>query len=176
MPKVYKVTTPLGYSFELELLEKTRNVLVFREVKTGRLFKVALKKAVDGKYLLDVNGIVYSVFSSKTHGIFVNSEPLLVTEVVPVELKEHKLEERAKAPAATPVEAGVITSPIAGRVVEVKVKPGDKVSKGDVILLMESMKMIIEVKSDLDGVVEDVYVAPGKAVQKGDKLLKVKTS
>lgn len=177
MPRIYKVKTSLGVALDLELVEKTRNTLVFKDLKTGRLYKLGVKKAVDGKYLFDVNGELYSVFSSKQHGIYVNSEPLLVSSVSSLEFKEESVTKPTAKPTPTPsAEPNVVYSPISGRIVEVKATPGTKVKKGDVLLLMESMKMVIEVKSDIEGVVEEVFVTAGKAVNKGEKLLRIKPS
>ncbi|MEM1843349.1 MAG: biotin/lipoyl-containing protein, partial [Desulfurococcaceae archaeon] len=63
---------------------------------------------------------------------------------------------------------------ISGRVIEVRVKSGSTVNMGDTVILLESMKMIIEVKSHMAGIVEEVYVQPGTVVNRGDRLLKVK--
>ncbi len=71
-------------------------------------------------------------------------------------------------------EKGLITAPIAGKIIDVKVKPGDKVEPDSVIALLASMKMITEIKAGVSGVVETVYVKPNDAVQKGDKLVKIK--
>lgn len=177
MPRVYRVNTALGITIELELVEKTRNTLVLKDAKTGRLYKLNVKRAGDGKYLMDINGELYSVFSSKEQGVFVNTEPLLVTSVSSFEVKEETSAKPTAKPAPTPlVEPGVVQSPISGRVIEVRVKPGSRVGKGDVLLLMESMKMVIEVKSDIEGVVEEVFVSSGKAVNKGEKLVRIRPS
>ncbi|MEM1641362.1 MAG: biotin/lipoyl-containing protein [Desulfurococcaceae archaeon] len=174
MPRVFKVRTTLGATVELELIEKTRDLIVFKDRRTGKLYKLRVERANDGKYIMNINGELYSVFSSELHGVYVNSEPLLVDSISYIDVVESK-ELKAEKPAGPrTAEPGLILSPITGKILEVKVKPGDKVSRGDVVLLMESMKMVIEVKSDLDGVVEEVYVSPGSAVKKGEKLVKIK--
>lgn len=72
-----------------------------------------------------------------------------------------------------PTGRGVVRAPITGRVVEVKVQSGASVRRGDPLVLIESMKTIVEVKSDVDGVVEEVMVGQGSAVKQGDPLLKI---
>lgn len=56
-------------------------------------------------------------------------------------------------------------------VLEVSVVVGDKVSVGDTLLLLESMKMEIPVLAECDGEVIDVGVVPGDVIQEGDPLV-----
>lgn len=56
-------------------------------------------------------------------------------------------------------------------VLEVSVVVGDKVSVGDTLLLLESMKMEIPVLAEIDGEVVDVGVVPGDVIQEGDPLV-----
>ncbi|MEM0092772.1 MAG: biotin/lipoyl-containing protein [Thermofilum sp.] len=72
-----------------------------------------------------------------------------------------------------PSGRGVVRAPITGRVAELKVHKGATVHRGDPLVLIESMKTIVEVKSDVDGVVEDVMVEQGAAVKQGDPLLRI---
>lgn len=70
-------------------------------------------------------------------------------------------------------EAGNITAPISGLISNVNVKVGDMVSRGDVLAIMESMKMQMLIKAPLDGRVEKVSIEPGSQPLKGDPLIKV---
>lgn len=72
-----------------------------------------------------------------------------------------------------PSGRGIVRAPITGRVAELKVQKGAAVRRGDSLVLIESMKTIIEVKSDVDGLVEDVIVDQGTVVKQGDPLLKI---
>ena len=60
-----------------------------------------------------------------------------------------------------------------GKVVSVKVSPGDKVKKGDVLLIVEAMKMENEIHSPIDGTVEEVYVREGDQVNPDECLMKI---
>ena len=62
-------------------------------------------------------------------------------------------------------------APIQGSVVNLKVKVGDKVKKGDVILLIEAMKLENEVVAEFSGVVKSIAVAKGASVQNGQVLV-----
>ncbi|MBN9494506.1 acetyl-CoA carboxylase biotin carboxyl carrier protein subunit [bacterium] len=79
------------------------------------------------------------------------------------------------ATAAAPAAAvkGAVTAQIAGRVLSVRVKPGDTVARGDVLLILEAMKMENEIKASSDGTVKDVLVAEGSRVSEGAPLVVV---
>ena len=66
---------------------------------------------------------------------------------------------------------GAIISPIPGRVVALKVRPGDKVRKGDVLLIIEAMKMENEIRAPRDGTVKELLVSEGSSVSTGQPLL-----
>ena len=55
-------------------------------------------------------------------------------------------------------------------VLSVSVEPGDKVSAGDVVIILESMKMEIPVESPAGGTVAEVRVRPDDQVQEGDVI------
>ena len=76
------------------------------------------------------------------------------------------------APAApAPSRHGTaIPAPLPGSIFSLKVSVGDTVSEGDVVLIMESMKMESEVKSPLSGTVQSIAVKEGDNVQTGDPL------
>lgn len=65
---------------------------------------------------------------------------------------------------------GGVTAQIAGRVLSIKVKVGDTVAKGDVLLLLEAMKMENEIKAPTDGIVKDIPVKEGDRVLEGQTL------
>lgn len=67
--------------------------------------------------------------------------------------------------------SGAVTAQIAGRIVRVDVKPGDVVKAGDVLLILEAMKMENEVKAPKDGTVKEVLVSEGARVAEGDPLV-----
>ena len=58
-----------------------------------------------------------------------------------------------------------------GTVWKVLVAPGDTVVDGDVLLVLESMKMEIPIEAEADGVVTEVHVAEGEPVSDGDPLV-----
>ena len=68
-------------------------------------------------------------------------------------------------------EAVEISAPLAGNVFNVSVELGDSVAEGDVILVLEAMKMETEIRSTHFGVVSEIFVNTGDAVKVGDVLL-----
>jgi len=68
---------------------------------------------------------------------------------------------------------GAITSPMQGMVLSVKVKPGDQVKEGDVVFIIEAMKMRNEVRSPHSGTVKEVLAFDGEIIDAGDVVLVV---
>ena len=77
------------------------------------------------------------------------------------------------APAA-PVSGGVaqdVTSPLSGTIFKLMVQQGEQVNEGDVLLIMEAMKMETEIRAIRSGVVQAIHVREGDSVAVGDALL-----
>ncbi|MDO4973611.1 MAG: biotin/lipoyl-containing protein [Eubacteriales bacterium] len=78
----------------------------------------------------------------------------------------------APAPAAGPVAAGTkVDSPLPGNVLDVKVSVGQAVKSGDVLVIIEAMKMENEIAAPCDGVVKQIVANKGAVVATGDTLL-----
>jgi len=69
-----------------------------------------------------------------------------------------------------------IKAPMPGKIVRVNCKPGQLISKGDVLIIVESMKMENNLLAQLDGEVEFVSVSPGELVDSSRILVKIKNS
>lgn len=67
--------------------------------------------------------------------------------------------------------SSTVVAAMPGLINELRVKPGDKVEKGDVILVMESMKMHIPVESENAGIIESIHVDEGNEVSEGGPLV-----
>ncbi|MDP3876912.1 MAG: sodium-extruding oxaloacetate decarboxylase subunit alpha [Methylobacter sp.] len=77
----------------------------------------------------------------------------------------------APNPEVTPGSGSVVESPMSGNILKVLVTVGSVVAEGDVVVIMEAMKMETEVRSKVAGIVSAVYVKEGSAVSGGDVLL-----
>lgn len=83
----------------------------------------------------------------------------------------------APAPAAAPVATGegeTLLAPMPGNILEVNVKAGDTVKAGQIVAILEAMKMENELLAPVDGVVTAVGVAKGATVNTGDLIAEIK--
>lgn len=115
-------------------------------------------------YTITVNGNVYEVSVEESGS------------AAPVQAAPAQAAPRAAAPKAAPKAAsgakgGVkVTSPMPGKILGVKANVGDAVKKGQVLLILEAMKMENEIVAPQDGTVASIEVAAGAAVESGDLL------
>ncbi|MDB1124961.1 sodium-extruding oxaloacetate decarboxylase subunit alpha [Vibrio algarum] len=78
------------------------------------------------------------------------------------------------ATAATPSgNAETVSAPLAGNIWKIHSKIGQLVKEGDILLILEAMKMETEIRAARDGVIESVTVSEGDAVQVGDALVAI---
>lgn len=87
----------------------------------------------------------------------------------------------APAPAAAPAPKAAasgggnqVAAPMPGKIIDVKVKVGDSVKKGQELIVMEAMKMHNPVLAPSDGVVNEIYVKPNDPVQSGQTLISIR--
>lgn len=101
-------------------------------------------------------------------------------KVYEVELEEVKeVAGSIAAPAAAPAAAAPapttggakVPAPMAGKILDVKVAVGQKIAKGDVVVILEAMKLENEIRSPLDGTVKAIVAAKGAMVNNGDALI-----
>ena len=107
-------------------------------------------------YKIKVNGKTYKV---ELEAIDEVGAP--VAAASPVKEAEKKPEAK---PVPTDAKGESVLSPIQGQVTQVKLKLGDKVKKGDVLFIIEAMKLENEVVSPFDGEVKSILVEKGAAV------------
>ncbi len=88
-----------------------------------------------------------------------------------IELEELTGAAPAPAPAAAaPAGGEQVTSPMPGTILDVKVSQGASVKKGDVLMILEAMKMENEIMCPCDGKVASINAAKGAAVESGTLL------
>ena len=107
------------------------------------------------KYRVNVNGTVYEVELEEMTGA-----PAAAPVAAP-----------APAAAAAPAAGGEkVTSPMPGTILSVNVAAGDAVTRGQVLMILEAMKMENEIMCPCDGTVASVSVTKGAAVESGTLL------
>jgi acetyl-CoA/propionyl-CoA carboxylase, biotin carboxylase, biotin carboxyl carrier protein len=89
-----------------------------------------------------------------------------------------KTGERRIAPRLTMLRRGnanaggsAVLSPMHGSIVELRAAPGDRVNEGDVVAVIEAMKMMNEIRAHKDGVVAAIHVTPGTTIEAGSALM-----
>jgi glutaconyl-CoA decarboxylase len=128
------------------------------------------------KYKVTVDGTVYTVEVEELGGSGFASSPIPV--VAPIPAVPVFSPARAPVPSAVPVPsaalapgAATIEAPMPGKVLDVKVAVGDSVNNGDLVLMLEAMKMENEIFAPLAGTVTEVRVRSGDSVNTGDVLI-----
>jgi glutaconyl-CoA/methylmalonyl-CoA decarboxylase subunit gamma len=109
------------------------------------------------KYLVKVNGNQYEVEVEEVGG----AAPATAPAAAPA----------APRAAAAPAGAAVVKAPMPGTILKVNVGVGDTVKKGQVLIILEAMKMENEIVAPGDGKVASVNVSKGSSVNAGDVLV-----
>ena len=128
------------------------------------------------KYKITLKGTTYEVEVEKGEAMILDEYeakspvPPAPAAAAPVAAAPVAAAPAAAAPAA--VAAGTpVTSPLPGNIFAIKVKEGDAVKAGDVLIVIEAMKMENEVCAPSDGVVKQIVVSKGALVATGDTLV-----
>ena len=79
----------------------------------------------------------------------------------------------AAAPAAVAANATPVNAPMPGTILNVKVNVGDQVKEGDVVVILEAMKMENEICAPKSGTVAQVLTAKGSTVNTGDAMISI---
>lgn len=124
------------------------------------------------KYNITVNGNSYEVMVEEVSAD--NATP--VAAPAPVAAPKAAAPAPKAAPAAPKAQTGAagavkVTSPMPGTILEVKVSAGQAVKKGDVVCVLEAMKMENEIPAPEDGTVASVNIQKGASVNAGDLLV-----
>lgn len=117
------------------------------------------------EFVIKVNGKEYNVEVEEVGG----SQPV-VTSATPV-VAPKATPKATTTPKVQGKDGSVkVTAPMPGTILGIIAKPGDKVSKGDTIVILEAMKMENEIAAPEDGVVASINVENGAAVDSGQLL------
>lgn len=124
---------------------------------------------------ITVNGVAYNVQVEEADGTApVAAAPAAAPAPVVAAAAPAPAAEPAPAPEAAPAPTGegeVIDAPMPGTIVSVNVTPGQSVKSGDVLVILEAMKMENEIMAGSDAVVTAVHVNKGDSVESGTPLV-----
>ena len=121
------------------------------------------------KYVVTLNGKNYEVEVTESDAVLLN-----VTDAAPVAPVAAPVAAPAAAPVATaaPSASGTnVPSPMPGTILSVNVAAGQAVKTGDVLLVLEAMKMENDIVAPCDGTVKQVLVSKGSTVNTDDVLV-----
>ncbi len=116
------------------------------------------------KYIVTVNGKKYEV---EVEEVGVSEAPVAKTEEV------SKVQEEVKKETPAPKTQGggtAIKSPMPGTILDIRISQGQKVKKGEVLFILEAMKMENEIMAGEDGVIANIVVSKGSSVNTDDTL------
>lgn len=132
------------------------------------------------RYTITVNGQAYDVQVEE------NASGAPVAAAAPVAAPAPAAPAAAPAPVAAPAaapaapaapapapaaDAEVVSSPMPGTILDIKVSAGSKVSKGDVLVVLEAMKMENDIVAAHDATVAAIHVQKGDSVESGSALV-----
>ncbi len=140
------------------------------------------KIAVDGNSIL-VNGQPFVVgfegervtVDGTPYDVTLDGERAVVSGIAYSLRVEGLAEEKAGPRAAVAVAAseGAVTAIMPGKIIRVLVAEGDEVAEGDVVCILEAMKMENELKAPKAGVIQALYAQPGQDVETGTVLAEI---
>ena len=126
------------------------------------------------KYKVTLNNRVYEVEVEQGEAMLVNEYELAAPAVAPAAPAAAPVAAATPtaAPAAGALAAGeVVTSPMPGNILKINVAQGQHVSEGDVLIVLEAMKMENEISATKSGTVAQINVTKGAVVETGTPLV-----
>lgn len=128
-------------------------------------------------YKVTLNGKIYEVEVEKGEAVIQSEYEAALPQSAPAAATVAQAPVQTAAPAqsapAAAASANAIVAPMPGTINAVKVTSGQQVKKGDVLVILEAMKMENEIYADKDGKVGQVFVQKGASVQTGTALVEI---
>lgn len=155
-------------AFDIQLREK-------QEIIVNEERHVASIESTGGPslYSLIVDNSSYELYVEERNGSY---RVLLLGQLYTVQLEDESTRRAAMAREIRPLieeEEIAIKSPIPGLIFDVPVEEGQTVQAGDIVVIVEAMKMENELRTPREGVVQATHVAPGDSVDKGQVLVTI---
>ena len=132
----------------------------------GNVYKVAIGDIEDNIAHVEVNGTPYEVEMEKAPKVVVKPVVRPVATAAPAAPATPVVK-----PAAPSTGKSGVKSPLPGVILDIKVNVGDTVKKGQVIIILEAMKMENNINADKDGKITAINVNKGDSVLEGTDLV-----
>jgi biotin carboxyl carrier protein len=163
-----------GKAYSAAVIERDETSGAMKLKVNEKEYKVALgdKSVTNGKLLnVKINEAPFQIKVDTLGGATASATEEKPTRAV----ADTRAEALTSKTAARAVGVGgkVIRPPMPGKVISVKVKEGDNVKAGDVVLILEAMKMANEIASPYTGKVREVRVSPGQSVGPEDPVISI---
>ena len=139
-----------------------------QRVEEGDLLFVLEAMKMENEVIAQQSGVIAEIKVKQGQAVAVD-QPLLVFVADGAAVPAAAAAATAPAPAA--VSANGVLAPLAGNIWKIEVTPGQLVQEGDLLLILEAMKMENEVLADRDGIVGELLIQQGHAVTIGQPLL-----
>jgi biotin carboxyl carrier protein len=155
------------YDIELEYRSEK-----YFAVINGKKVEIASYRLGESRSLLLIDGRSHEV-DVRANGYDARRVVFMNGMEIPAEIEDYHLAQLRKTAGMTR-GAQIDTqlkAAMPGLVVDVRVQPGDRVAKGQPVLVLEAMKMENIIKAPGDATVKEVFVTKGMSVEKGDRLL-----
>ena len=124
------------------------------------------------KFNIKVNGKTYEVEVEELGGTPAVYTAPVAPVAAPATAPAAPVQAAPAAPAASGTAGAIsVNAPMPGTINAIKIKVGDSVTKGQVLVVLEAMKMENEIMADSDGTVASVAVSQGQTVNTGDVLV-----
>ena len=146
-----------------QLQEKSEQMTNYKFKINGKPYEVSVNGIADGTADVTVNGVNYSVEIENAPAAVTAPAPAPAASAAPA----------APAAAAAPAGGKMVVSPLPGVVIDVCVKEGEAVKRGQKLAVLEAMKMENEIPAPKDGTITDIHVHKGDTLQEGDPVVTI---
>ncbi len=127
------------------------------------------------KYIVTINDKSYEVEVERGQASIVRTTQAAAVSLPTNSQASAEGAETKPAPVSKPetntVSGEPLKAPMPGTIVAVNVQPGSEVKQGDILFILEAMKMESEIPAPRDGVISEIMVTKGASVSTGDILL-----
>ena len=169
-PKKVELTKIGEKTFKVKLEDKTFNAEIPTDkIEFGKEFQI---KIDDEVYAVTLEGIS----RTKPFTVKVDEAPFKAELKTPVKKPLLTAAEQLRPTLAMkttkpkPSVSGAVTAPMTGKIISIKVEKGEQVKAGQVLCILEAMKMENEITAPTGGTIQEIFVFEGSSVNEGDPL------